>query len=415
MKRKLKIIGLIIYFISVCFTGYSNFASGAGIAELKKCAAEVRQKIQENKKNILDQVKFQKSTKKTKSDIESKINELNKKIFNLEQEIKYAKKRIAELESKTEESLEVLRKCINSVYKVKNPGMFEIVFQSRNFDDFLDKTELATFFGRKISLMVEQIDRNIEETEAIKAKNETRLSQIEESEKLLAHQRGELEKLIKNSEESQFQSEKELDENDEEFKKIENEISEYWKKVREEQKRRREQLAKQKQRQLKQEKNRQKLKEKTGQTFVSESSFAAGKSKFMWPVPGFDYISSGFTDTSNRKSRHGAIDIAGAGIYGAKVLACAGGEIITVNESGWGGGYGTFVAIAHKNLEDNNKENITTIYAHLSGILVKKGQKVEKGQHIAWVGNTGHSTGAHLHWEAQKDKIKFNPLSWVAS
>lgn len=73
-----------------------------------------------------------------------------------------------------------------------------------------------------------------------------------------------------------------------------------------------------------------------------------------------------------------------------------------VSYSGWLGGYGMAVVIAHPN-------GWKTLYAHLSQILVKNGQYVKQGQIVARSGNTGRSTGAHLHFEVIKNGAHKNP------
>ena len=66
--------------------------------------------------------------------------------------------------------------------------------------------------------------------------------------------------------------------------------------------------------------------------------------------------------------------------------------------------YGLYVII-------ESPDGITTLYGHLSGIYVKEGQEVRAGQPIGPVGNTGHSTGTHLHFETLVDGVRVNPLS----
>ena len=89
--------------------------------------------------------------------------------------------------------------------------------------------------------------------------------------------------------------------------------------------------------------------------------------------------------------------------YGSRVRATASGKVIFAARNG---GYGKMVEIQHKN-------GLTTRYAHLSKILVKKGQQVSAGHKIGRVGSTGRSTGAHLHYEIRHNDIAINPKKYL--
>jgi murein DD-endopeptidase MepM/ murein hydrolase activator NlpD len=95
---------------------------------------------------------------------------------------------------------------------------------------------------------------------------------------------------------------------------------------------------------------------------------------------------------------HGGLDIATP--IGSKVYAAAEG---TVKYAGWGKGYGRLVVLKHK-------YGYTSWYGHLSKALVKKGQKVSQGDLIAISGNTGRSTGPHLHFEIRRFNHRKNPM-----
>lgn len=88
---------------------------------------------------------------------------------------------------------------------------------------------------------------------------------------------------------------------------------------------------------------------------------------------------------------------------GTAVFASCGG---TVAKAGWGSGYGYVVYINH---EDGRQ----TRYAHLSKVLVKSGQTVKQGERIALSGNTGVSTGPHLHFEMLINGSHVNPLKYL--
>lgn len=76
----------------------------------------------------------------------------------------------------------------------------------------------------------------------------------------------------------------------------------------------------------------------------------------------------------------------------------------TVEKAGWNGGYGNYVRIRHSN-------GFSTAYAHMSRIAAKPGTAVRQGQVIGYVGTTGMSTGAHLHYEVLVNNQQVNPLS----
>jgi murein DD-endopeptidase MepM/ murein hydrolase activator NlpD len=78
----------------------------------------------------------------------------------------------------------------------------------------------------------------------------------------------------------------------------------------------------------------------------------------------------------------------------------------TVKLASWWGGYGNAIVI-------DNGNGIETIYGHSSKLLVKVGQKVNAGDVIGLVGNTGHSFGAHLHFEVHVDGQSTDPIPWM--
>lgn len=98
---------------------------------------------------------------------------------------------------------------------------------------------------------------------------------------------------------------------------------------------------------------------------------------------------------------HGRNGIDVANSYGTPVYVAAGGIVVGSAKSGWNGGYGLFVKISHPN-------SVDTLYAHLSKVLVRTGETVQKGQHIGNIGSSGRSTGSHLHFEVHGAK---NPLT----
>jgi murein DD-endopeptidase MepM/ murein hydrolase activator NlpD len=101
---------------------------------------------------------------------------------------------------------------------------------------------------------------------------------------------------------------------------------------------------------------------------------------------------------SGQARLHAGVDIAAA--HGTPILAAADGK---VSAAGQHGGYGLLVALEHKG-------GLQTRYAHMSALGVAVGQRIRKGQVIGFVGSTGNSTGAHLHYETRINGQAVDPF-----
>ena len=126
---------------------------------------------------------------------------------------------------------------------------------------------------------------------------------------------------------------------------------------------------------------------------------AAQKAPFAMPVRGAYRRTSGFGPRWGRM--HRGTDFAAA--HGSPIYSTADG---VVTFAGWGSGYGRLIKIQHE-------FGIETRYAHLSRLRVKKGQRVSRGQRIGDMGNTGRSTGTHLHYEVRVGGRAVNPEIYI--
>jgi len=117
-----------------------------------------------------------------------------------------------------------------------------------------------------------------------------------------------------------------------------------------------------------------------------------------WPLSGRITSVYGW----RRGKHHDGIDIAAR--MGKPIVAAANGIVIF---SGWRSGYGRMVVIQHNRL-------LKTVYGHTSRNYVRRGQTVTQGQVIALVGNTGRSTGPHLHFEVRNTIGAQDPMRYLA-
>jgi len=114
--------------------------------------------------------------------------------------------------------------------------------------------------------------------------------------------------------------------------------------------------------------------------------------------------SAGFTHPAPGAIRtqgvHGYNGVDLAGGHGSAIRAAAAGEVIVAKPSGWNGGYGIYAVIRHS-------DGTQTLYAHMSSLNVSVGTYVSAGEVIGGMGNTGRSTGTHLHFEVRGARNPF--------
>ncbi|MDQ7031511.1 MAG: M23 family metallopeptidase [Desulfonauticus sp.] len=147
----------------------------------------------------------------------------------------------------------------------------------------------------------------------------------------------------------------------------------------------------------------EKIRQKQLLTLLKDKQAILASTPSIWPAQG--WVSSGFgyriSPFTGQREFHKGLDISGP--VGTPIIAPANGEVIFV---GHNGGYGLSIVINHGN-------GITTRYAHLQKSLVKKGDKVKRGEIIAYMGNSGRSTGPHLHYEVRINGLPVNPLKYI--
>ncbi len=126
---------------------------------------------------------------------------------------------------------------------------------------------------------------------------------------------------------------------------------------------------------------------------------AAEKVPFSMPIKGNFRYTSGFGPRWGRL--HAGTDFAGA--IGLPIYATADG---VVSHAGWSSGYGRLIKIQHD-------FGIETRYAHLNSMDVRVGQRISRGDRIGTLGNSGRSTGPHLHYEVRESGNPVNPMNYI--
>lgn len=133
------------------------------------------------------------------------------------------------------------------------------------------------------------------------------------------------------------------------------------------------------------------------QTYIATGPTTLSDSGFTWPLRG--EISQFFS------WYHKAVDILSP--IGTPIVSSTNGNVAGVFVGGWNGGYGTHIIIQGDN-------GYQTLYAHMSAVNVSTGQTVSAGKTIiGWVGMTGRTTGAHVHFEVRGNGDIFNPMAFL--
>ena len=129
---------------------------------------------------------------------------------------------------------------------------------------------------------------------------------------------------------------------------------------------------------------------------------AVADGELCWPLPGHTYISCHFGEVDAfGNAGHRGTDIPAP--EGTPILAAHSGTVLV---SGWNDSYGNQVLL-------DNGAGLSTRYAHMTQTAVTAGEAVTAGQVIGYVGNTGDSTGFHLHFEVTQNGVRVNPMDMV--
>lgn len=120
-----------------------------------------------------------------------------------------------------------------------------------------------------------------------------------------------------------------------------------------------------------------------------------GSGSFVWPTSG--------TITQEYWNGHRAIDV---GAWAGTAVSASDSGYVIASSTGWNNGYGNMVMVDHGG-------GYVTLYSHLNSIFVRQGESVAKGQQIGTVGNTGNSTGPHLHFEVRYQGVARNPFNFL--
>lgn len=411
--------------------GWVPYAKAADIDDLQDEYNQLEQQIKANEKKLdsiasdmenqqayIDTLDAQVDATQNQAEVlQERIGLLNNDISVLNRQIKSLHTSITQTQTKAdgqqkqvEETFELLKKRMRAMYMAGGGTQLAFLLEAGDFETFLTRTELLRGVAKHDTKLAGQLSDEVAElTKLIKSMETDKASLQKQKQTLVARQEdvsGSARQLSAKEDEITANVKKtqayvkNLDENSAAYKAQQAKLRAY-----------RDQVDAEIAAYIRQHASKPGSSGGSSGDGGSSSGNAGNagdqgtQSKYLlWPVPGFHHITSyyGPRDGHGYNYHHG-IDISGGGIHGHTIVAAASGIVLLAQTDK---AFGKFLLIDHGN-------GMVTRYAHCSSLLVSKGDRVERGQVVAKVGNTGNSTGPHLHFEVYEGDKRYNPLNYL--
>jgi len=381
-KLPASLIALVLIFVMLLSQGFS--VSAETLSELKERQeelAEEKAQIDNRLKTLSDDI----SKKKEYRDeinaqilvVQEEIDVLKGQIKLLNEKIYAAEDAIAQQQSGIDNSCDLLKERIRALYISGESSTLTILLDSENFLDYMEKARILQAITEHDSQLIDTLKEKREsiqeELDTINADKET-LSEKKKQEDQKCAELGELyehaQRLVMEAEDAQSAAAANSDLLFSQIESTETAIAELEDEIR--------------------------AQYGDGAVKLGGSGFE-GTGNFIWPMPGYTYITCYYGDGGHR-----GIDIAGGDIYGKAIVAADSGF---VEYAGWNDSYGYCVFINHGN-------GYETRYAHMSALGTAAGSYVSPGETVGLVGSTGNSTGPHLHFEVIAGGSTTNPFNY---
>lgn len=352
-----------------------------------------------------DELQSQKSAAQAEKDtlaekLNSIIDQMNKTQEELsakETEISTAEEELVQAKVDEDDQYNSMKKRIKFMYEGGNTQFLEILMSSSNIGDLLNKAEYVSklsSYDRDMLVAFQETVKAVEEKEA-KLKDEyEKLNTLQTS---LVSQQTEAQNLISSKEAQIAEIQNQITDNANILADLKAK-AEAAKRLQEEQAAAAAAAAAA----AKKNNSGSSSNGSSSSRPASSGNVVSGSGYFTHPCPEMTYQSSYFGEVRSFDSRpHKGNDYAAP--TGTPTYAAAAGTVIT---AGWSNSAGNWVVISHGN-------GLVTKYMHHSSICVSAGQRVAKGQQIGYVGSTGYSTGAHLHFQVELNGTPVNPNNYM--
>lgn len=382
MLRPSKFVALFLLVMLV--GGTAGF--GASKDEIQSRIDQTKKKLSETKRREKSVLKNLLRTQKELEEINDDLTQLNYSLSKTERnmsitqdQLNSARSDLQRIKNEIGGRKGVLDQRLIAIYKYGYQSSLEILFNSRNFAEFIARFEMISEYVRADV----QILKTLHQQQDLITKKQAEITLKKQE---LEVQRNTYTRLQLQTKQQQERRISVVEDRQRELTVLKNS-----RKVLEESLDELERTSKEMEAQIR--------------DFQNKNRVALGSGKYIWPLQSKGRISSyfgyRFHPILRKRKYHSGIDIAAP--QGLSILAADSGVVAF---AGWNNGYGKMVILDHGS-------GFSTVYGHCSILQVNQGQTITKGQTIAQVGSTGLSTGPHLHFEVRKNGVPVNPLTYL--
>ena len=399
-------------FLALCLAALMAVPTGALAKSSKSLTIEknkkkqeqmqIKNKINKEKSNISNTENEKKSVGMDIENLDAKIQVTSAKISTLESEIVRLNKDIAENQEKLQEAqvnlsenTDALRMRLREMYKRGNVNYLEVILNSKDIEELLRDNEIISSIARADRELIEFIQEQIDTIKETEETLQIDKAKVSASKAAVENERQSYQAAVDAKNNYMKVLESNLDLYKAEFEKAQSN----WDALDSEIARLQKEITAQK----KAEEAAARRATRVHSNITVSSGPRNGQS-YTWPLPGHYSISSPFGyrvhPILGYSKFHSGVDIPAPS--GTPIVAAKSGTVIM---SQLMSGYGNVVMVDHG--------DTVTVYAHCSALNVGVGESVKAGDVIAFVGSTGLSTGAHLHFEVRVNGSPVNPLGYV--
>lgn len=404
------LIGSMVFGLVVMVLGASSATIKKQIEELEKKADEIAEAQQRLKEQISANNNETLSIVEQKAQIDQEVELTRQEVENINEQLRQYNWLIAEkqaelddLQQEQTDLLERYKLRIRAMQEQGDISYWEVIFESSSFSQMLNRLAMVEEVAKSDQRMMDEL-REIA-SDLLSAKEELAAEKVVIEEKKLQLAAAE-ETLIEKREEADvvltqlIETANELASEEEKYEDLQNELAE---EIGRKEQEYNEAKAKEEEERRQQEQENQ----SGGSSSSGGGSTGAGES-FLYPLPRNcgSWCTSPYGTRlhpiSNTYRFHNGVDLAAN--TGTPIYASKSGTVTTAT---YAYSWGYYVVI-------NHGDGFSTLYAHMTHYTVSVGDHVNRGETIGYVGSTGNSTGAHLHFTVYKNGSTVNPFNYVS-